>query len=271
MKTQIVDITPEIAERTLEKNKNNRAMRRSTIQSYAAAMRAGLWRENGEPIILGDGDCVLDGQHRLAAVVESGVTQRMLVVTGVPSSTRTTIDTGLRRSSSDILGVEGIPNARNVAACLTSAINSVAGQKLKLGTLPKDVLVSAYLDLEDSVVYAINAVSRAKDASGDSWNSSHWTAALMIIHRQLGQELSDVLVARMCGYGIDHGSQMDYALRRARKIRGRDEHAGAAEALGILMCILYDRRFRADAVDKLRRLFRAGLPFGAARLIDWRQ
>jgi len=92
-KMYIMLITPEVAARLLEFNKDNRPIRDSHVRRLARIMEAGRWRLNGRTIIIAKSRDVLDGQHRLWAVVESGVSIYSYVVEGVDSEVFDTIDT----------------------------------------------------------------------------------------------------------------------------------------------------------------------------------
>lgn len=73
-------------------------------------MKDGKWRLNGEPIIVDDQGCCVNGYHRLSACIEAGVPFRTLLVTGVPHETWTTVDTGKVRSAGDVFQIDGIKN-----------------------------------------------------------------------------------------------------------------------------------------------------------------
>ena len=81
---------------------SNRKFRPYIVNSYAAEMAAGRWKwENGESLIFNGRRC-LDGQHRLLAIVKSGVTMNLLTVRDVPESVMPTIDSGLSRTPGDV-------------------------------------------------------------------------------------------------------------------------------------------------------------------------
>jgi hypothetical protein len=61
---------------------------------------------------------LLDGQHRLLAIVESGVTIESMVVMGIEESVFPTLDTGRTRSYSDVLSIYGEKNCKNLASTL---------------------------------------------------------------------------------------------------------------------------------------------------------
>jgi hypothetical protein len=81
-------------------------------------MKDGDWKLNGESIVFDDNGNVIDGQHRLTAIVESGVTIKSVVVRGVDRSTFTSIDSGVRRDGGDILAVSGYTYSKPLAAAL---------------------------------------------------------------------------------------------------------------------------------------------------------
>jgi len=67
-------ITPEIAANLLETNSENRKISKGTVEAYMQDMLAGNWDESVGVAISIDEDGVLrDGQHRLTAIVKSGV------------------------------------------------------------------------------------------------------------------------------------------------------------------------------------------------------
>jgi hypothetical protein len=103
----VTSVTPEIAREWLLSNTHNRNLRQRVVLAYAADMEAGNWQWNGESIKFAEDGTLLDGQHRLAAIAESGVTLSMLVVRGLPNQTQETVDGGAKRKFSDVLHLRG--------------------------------------------------------------------------------------------------------------------------------------------------------------------
>lgn len=108
-------ITKELADAYLRNNPMNRKIKPNLVVKYAAQMERGAWHQNGQPIIVSASGALLDGQHRLSAIVMSGIPQRCMVVEGVDDSAFATIDTGMSRTTADVMGMTGVGNA-NVAA-----------------------------------------------------------------------------------------------------------------------------------------------------------
>lgn len=99
-------VTPQMAQTYLEHNMNNRTLSRIQVGKYAHAMSIGDWQLS-DPIKFDTYGRLIDGQHRLAAIIESGVTVAMFVVRGLDPSAQDIIDTGRARTASDALKIHG--------------------------------------------------------------------------------------------------------------------------------------------------------------------
>lgn len=138
---EVVMITPEIASAMLTKNNHNRNPRPAVVTSYAADMLADDWRWTGDPIRFagdwrGDGT-LIDGQHRLKAVVESGCTLPFLVLSGLEVSAQENIDGGVPRKFHDVLALRGEENATNLAAIIRLVASWESGARRTIGNAGK--------------------------------------------------------------------------------------------------------------------------------------
>lgn len=147
-----VDVTPEMAGTWLANNPGNRAIIRARVDHYAALMKAGAWALNGETIVLGPGGELLDGQHRLSAVVAAGVPVPMLVASGVALAARPTIDIGKSRSLPHIVSM--------MCADEISVINVTAWAKLHARLLGRN---PSELSFDEWTAW------RAQNATGIEW------------------------------------------------------------------------------------------------------
>lgn len=98
----IETITPEIAAQLLGTMAGNRRLRQRAVQTYAREMIGGKWLLNGEAIKIARNGQLIDGQHRLNAVLMAKVAVRMCVVRGVDETAIITLDTGVGRSFYDV-------------------------------------------------------------------------------------------------------------------------------------------------------------------------
>ena len=103
------DVTPERAAVMLAGNEANRRVNPDLLRNLSQDMKAGRWTVNGETIILSKDGKLNDGQHRLLAVIHSGVTIRTGITFGVERESRNTVDMGRTRTVADILTQRGIP------------------------------------------------------------------------------------------------------------------------------------------------------------------
>ena len=101
--SEITTITPAEATNWLRANCKNRPVRKAHVEFLAREMKGGNWRVNGQPIIIADNEQVLDGQHRLLAIIEAGIPIKTMVTYGIAEDAFSTIDTGAVRSSADAL------------------------------------------------------------------------------------------------------------------------------------------------------------------------
>lgn len=130
---RLVDVTPDLAEKWLGQNTHNRHLRDQAILAYARDMEAGNWTENGEALKFAKDGTLLDGQHRLHALVLSGMTIKMLVVTGLDNSAQETMDDGRKRTLADALHLRGEHNAVILGAILRRSLMWDMGQHRNTG------------------------------------------------------------------------------------------------------------------------------------------
>lgn len=103
----VLTVTPELAFRFLEGNTHNRPTSQRHVERLAADMKAGRWRLTHQGIAFDTNGLLIDGQHRLCAVIEADMPVTMRVFYNEPSENRHVVDTGERRSNLDILAISG--------------------------------------------------------------------------------------------------------------------------------------------------------------------
>lgn len=115
---QLMQISPEMASELLKRRLPNRPVSKARIRVMITDMREGRWVFNGEPIILSEDLALIDGQHRLMAVAEAGVTVPMMVIVGIGTSADVlmSIDQGQRKTAGDLLHMVGLTQARELAS-----------------------------------------------------------------------------------------------------------------------------------------------------------
>lgn len=118
MHMEVIDVSPELAAEWLTRNTNNRPLSKNTVQQLAGQIQRGEWQLTHQGIAFDEDDVLIDGQHRLAAIVRAGVTVPLTVTHGVPRTAFTVMDTGRKRTGRDALALAGETNATHLAAAL---------------------------------------------------------------------------------------------------------------------------------------------------------
>lgn len=94
-------------------NPSNRTLARKRVKDYADAMRTGNWQDNGECIQFDDDGMLLNGHHRLNAVILANTSVPMCILRGVSA---TVYDIHGKRNTKNYLELEGIKaNRRSVS------------------------------------------------------------------------------------------------------------------------------------------------------------
>jgi len=109
------------AKAALATMKTNRNVRTYSVIQYAEDMVSDKWFSNGETIKFDSDGCLIDGQHRLLAIVYAfeKMGKRVLInfieVYGVTERAKPTIDTSSRRTTADTLTMDGKKNSTLLA------------------------------------------------------------------------------------------------------------------------------------------------------------
>ena len=102
-------VTPDMADKWIKTNvENNRNINYATVATYARMMAEGKWYMSPDYIAFDDKGCLFNGQHRLSAVIISGVSVWMNVdFGGYDDNSMAITDQGASRSATDIAKVLG--------------------------------------------------------------------------------------------------------------------------------------------------------------------
>ena len=156
---EISTIHPIQAKRLLDGQIKNRKVSNASVKKYAEAMSAFKWVLNGAPIIFANG-VLIDGQHRLHACIKSRVPLKTLIIKVTDESVFTTLDTGKKRSNSDVVSINSPKGATTLVAAIDIAakidfdsklVGNGAGSRLNIPTYEIEDYVKKYSFMETSV------------------------------------------------------------------------------------------------------------------------
>ena len=130
MQTVIETITPAKAVEYRNSSLGNRPLSKTTVKSYADTMKQGKWMLNGVPIIFDDEGHIIDGHHRIEAIISAGIPVQMTVCRGVPATAFVTIDQGRSKSLGQLLAMQQVDNYNIVASTVNGNKSLVLNGRL---------------------------------------------------------------------------------------------------------------------------------------------
>jgi hypothetical protein len=165
---QKVDVTPEMAAYWLRNNFRNRPISDDVVTAYARDMLAGQWVFTHQGIAFNDQDQLIDGQHRLKAIIKANITVPMMVTFGLPSkidgkemTTMDCVDRGRTRSVADQLKIQhGISNASIIAAVCGSIANLCFGERTRRLSVGHTLII--YKEFSHAIDWVISHRSKHK-------------------------------------------------------------------------------------------------------------
>ncbi|MFJ1745415.1 hypothetical protein ACIOJD_04115 [Streptomyces sp. NPDC088116] len=107
---RLVQVTPEIAESLLSRAVVNRRLDWGQVDFLADSIIREEWQLTHQGIAIDgplDTGFLLDGQHRLNAIIKAGIPVWLYVFEGLPRTAFPVLDTGKRRSGVDTLSATG--------------------------------------------------------------------------------------------------------------------------------------------------------------------
>lgn len=128
--SRVETIDPGLAKVLLEANVRNRAVSMGHARSLARDMSAGKWRLTHQGLALDRDGRLVDGQHRLHAIVLSGCTVQMTVTYNVDPESFHAVDVGLQP--------RGIHQIVSLVRGTKYAASVVAGSKVLWHVLEKN-------------------------------------------------------------------------------------------------------------------------------------
>lgn len=119
IKVKTETVTPERAQKWIsENNLGNRPLSPNYVSTLARALERGEWKLHHQGVAFTSDGRLLDGQHRLAAIVQAGLPADLLIARGVDSETFSVMDTGKRRTARDLLHLDGEKRTQHLSSSL---------------------------------------------------------------------------------------------------------------------------------------------------------
>ena len=111
-------IGPQEAQDLLQANNCNRSVRKNAVEQYAAEMEHGQWHLGCDAIGFDETGTLINGQHRLYAIIKSEKTFPFVVARGLPKKSRDSLDVGKKRQLHERITIAGYPiSAKEASIC----------------------------------------------------------------------------------------------------------------------------------------------------------
>lgn len=133
--SKIIDVTPDMAREWLKLNiDNNRKIRVTKVNQFAMDMKNGYWQLNGEPICFNESGRLVNGQHRLHAIIKADRPVTMNVIFGIADDVNI-FDTGSTRGADNMLQMAGIKVSRKHTSAARAALEQIVGDIVSIGEI----------------------------------------------------------------------------------------------------------------------------------------
>ncbi len=237
MKTEVKTITPEIASAMLSGNYDNRRLRKKTVEFYADEMIKGNWQVTHQGIAISLKGRLLDGQHRLSAVVKSGVSVDMVVFSDCEDSTFHMLDVGANRTASDTVGVK-----RKSAGVIARIVAYSRGSSTSTSKISHSLIKDIY-EKHSDIFKILEANSGVKGLT------SGVLAGVFIYILNGGDSVKLNKIRQFLRYGTIEGISQAMVYAGVRFMRNEDRFNSKAEA-GAMMY----KAMRGDGSAKIVRV-----------------
>ncbi|MFC8463365.1 hypothetical protein [Streptomyces sp. NPDC057250] len=240
----VMYVTPEIAQDWLDYRNvsHNRAVSHVTVRTYARRIKASKFKCTHQGIGFNREGFLIDGQHRLLAIIQTGIAVRLFVipfVEGMDDMTFDVLDNGLRRNAAQLIKASYGGSIANAAKYLGVVDGSFGPENLPV----LDVLASRVETEEilDVVTKWPELRSWAKEAKTVSSNAllppgPHLAVLAQAERTEYRDRIPEWLEGLNNGVGLTpQDSRLHLRNRFIREGRSMGRHAGRATAYRLIV------------------------------------
>lgn len=216
-------VTPEYAAELLKLNTHNRNVRPSVVAKYAQQMRGGEWVLTNDAITISKGNVLLNGQHRLLAVVKANVSVPFIVFYGADDEAFDVMDTAVTRTMGDVLGHHGAILGQDMAASLLmfakfceDADDGTQKRFGETGYLSSRRHLLAMYDMFGEMLYPyVTAIKQMYKTGFRVVPISKMAGLALFLEARLGYKRADIL--RFCSMLYTDKHKDDYSVAHIRR------------------------------------------------------
>jgi hypothetical protein len=161
MITTIIEaIGPAQAQAYLNCVHMQRPVSKAHVQKLARSMASGHWRETAEAIQFDINGHLMNGQHRMHAVIQTGLTFNFLVARGLDPHSYEVMDQGRARTRGETLSTLAFPSANKIAASAVILVRMKYGLDIDRTNVDNSEIVQFAEPNRDALIWAVNRAKR---------------------------------------------------------------------------------------------------------------
>lgn len=228
-----VVVSPAMAEAWLThlNPEDQRRLRPQDVAKYARTMVRGDWRPTGDPVQFAKEDgSLLNGQHRLAAIVKARKSVPLLVLTDVEKSTRDAMDMGIKRTTSDKLAMDGFKYTMHLGSVARLVWDLQTGTSIK-PTKPSDTELLDMIKNDPELVWVVTEVLPHLRVLGSKTVVAY---CYLMFHRKDPQQAAEFFEKVEKLTDLPNGSPIAALDRRFRK-QAAGNHKDKIESVGLII------------------------------------
>lgn len=270
IRTEVQTVTPKLATEWLAASQGNRHMRHEAVAGFAQQMKRGDWQLNGEAIVFDETGRLINGHHRLMAVIVAGCDVKMLVTMGVKPEAIFTVDTGTSRTLADHLTLNAGTNSKVRGSYLGMCVRILCGFTVQLRT------IESYRSWEPIFHKGTEKYLELGCFTKPLMRRATVASPLILAHKHDEQQVEQMMVDLRDGSNLMAGDPMltlrEYLSQTFNKERRGDDTVDQqmSKVFGAILARLEGRTLRklqasAEATDFFRKLYTRG---AAAQLVN---
>jgi hypothetical protein len=203
--TQTIElITPDRARELLTLNTKNRPIVKANLNRLISEIENGLFKFNGDSIRISKSNTILDGQHRLLAIVHTGVAVKTVLIKGLDDDVFDTIDQGSQRTLGALIGIDKAPNYNICASIipLLMTYKSTGTPKSNGKNISKPIMLNYFNENKNRIIEAAEFARSSKSFS--RWISPAYAGFLYFTLSKIDNDLCLEFTTKIeSGVGIE--------------------------------------------------------------------
>jgi hypothetical protein len=258
LRTQLAEVTPAIAEKWLaDHNAGNRPISKHVVKTYAEDMREGRWMLTHQGPAFDENDRLIDGQHRLAAVIAADVPVPMYVTFGADSATFVVLDINFKRQPGHLIAGPHSTTKASAARLLTTPPRIYYENRLHNRDAVR--IVAEHPRMDDAAALAVRVYKETRI------NQSMHTALLTLALESpsVAPKVDEWVEGLATGAGLMPGDSR-LLLRNKWALEGRHLNAGAGRNDAVFFLVRAWNAFVAGDQMTQFRLPRGGTTLRSA-------